>query len=139
MTRPVIEHEASWADLEAQPLKIVFIAGPYIGDGSVEAIEANIRDAEQYAVALANAGIGFFCPHLHTEHFGTKATAGEPFYHRLDYQFLLRSDAALFTPSWQSSSGARREHDWAIWKSLPVFYPKSPRDYDAILAWNNKT
>jgi hypothetical protein len=130
------QHVASWAHLEENPLKLVFIAGPYIGDGSVEAIEANIREAESYAVALANAGIGFFCPHLHTEHFGSKATADEPFYHRLDFQFLLRSDAALFTPRWKASSGARREHDWAEEKGLTIFYPESPSDIGDIIAWN---
>jgi predicted methyltransferase MtxX (methanogen marker protein 4) len=57
-----------WARLTENPLKIVVIAGPYIGDGRLETIERNIREAELYAVALANRGIGFFCPHLHTHH-----------------------------------------------------------------------
>ena len=35
-------------------MKIVFIAGPYTGDGTFEAIERNIREAEKYQIALAN-------------------------------------------------------------------------------------
>ncbi|QQR52149.1 hypothetical protein IPG36_06285 [bacterium] len=30
-----------WAPLGSRPMKIVFIAGPYIGDGKIETIEAN--------------------------------------------------------------------------------------------------
>ena len=35
-----------WSPLGSRPMKIIFIAGPYIGDGKIETIEANIRDAE---------------------------------------------------------------------------------------------
>lgn len=130
------ELDDAWALLDEAPLNIVFIAGPYFGDGREETIEANIREAEKYAVALANRGIGFFCPHLHTQHFGIKAQAGEPFYHRLDFQHLVRSDAALFTPRWSSSSGAKREEAWAKWRQMPTFFPTSPGDLEAIVEWN---
>jgi hypothetical protein len=127
-----------WAPLGDKPIKIVFIAGPYIGDGTPAVIAANIKEAESYAVALANHGIGFFCPHLHTHHFETKARAEETFYHALDFHFLTHADAILLTPRWQSSSGARRERDWALAKGLPVFYPDSPSPQDMyeIVVWN---
>lgn len=124
--------------IEADPLHLVFIAGPYFGDGTEATIEGNIQEAEAYAIALANAGIGFFCPHLHTRHFGLKATAGEPFYHRLDFQQLIRCDAVLFTPRWRSSSGARREHAWAQWRNMPIFFPQSPQDIEEIVDWNRQ-
>ena len=43
-------------------MELVFIAGPMTtgGDGSKEYITKNIQIAEQYTVALANVGIGFF-------------------------------------------------------------------------------
>jgi hypothetical protein len=116
-------------------MKIVFIAGPYIGDGRAETIEANIREAESFAIALANAHIGFFCPHLHTQHFGAKANAPETFFHALDFQFLSYADAVLLTPRWRTSSGASREREWAIAKGLPLFYPKSPADVKDVSAW----
>jgi hypothetical protein len=127
-----------WARLTEKPLKIVFIAGPYIGDGRVETIERNIREAESYAVALANRGVGFFCPHLHTHHFGTKALAEESFYHALDFHFLTTADAILLTPRWRTSSGARRERAWAFAKGLPMFYPQTPDDMQAITDWNDR-
>jgi hypothetical protein len=129
---------SSWAHLSANPLKIVFIAGPYIGDGSIETIESNIREAEAYAIALANHGIGFFCPHLHTHHFGTKANADETFYHQLDFHFLTQADGILLTPRWNTSSGAKRERDWAMAKGLPLFYPKSPEHMNELIAWNDR-
>lgn len=42
-------------------MKIVFIAGPYFGNGDKSKIQENIRNAERFQIALANAGIGFFC------------------------------------------------------------------------------
>ena len=64
-------------------MKIVFVAGPYTGDGKVETIERNIREAEKYQIALAEKQIGFFCAHNHTEHFSTKkgVCAPEDFYY----------------------------------------------------------
>ena len=118
-------------------LKIVFIAGPYFGNGDKEEIEKNILEAEKYQVALANAQVGFFCAHNHTEHFQEKARAPETFYYKLDFEFLKRSvDAILALPNWKESTGAKREIEWAINNNLPVFYPKSPDDLDEIIKWN---
>jgi hypothetical protein len=121
-------------------MKIVYIAGPYIGDGTVKSIEINIREAEKYQIALANKQIGFFCAHNHTEHFGNKAEkASEKFYHELDMQFLKRvADAVLAVPNWKSSSGARKEVEWAQESNLPIFFPKSTDDIEEIIKWNKE-
>ncbi len=117
-------------------LKIVFIAGPYFGKGNKEEIEKNIREAEKYQAVLANARVGFFCAHNHTEHFQEKAKAPETFYHELDVEFLKRSaDAVLAMPDWKKSPGAKREVEWAISNNLPVFYPESTDDLDEIIKW----
>lgn len=117
-------------------MKIVYIAGPYIGDGDRENIEANIREAEKYQIALANAGIGFFCPHNHSEHFQEKAKAPEIFYHELDMQFLKRgADAVLAMPGWEKSSGATHEIEWAKEQNIPIFYPASSFDIQEIITW----
>jgi hypothetical protein len=117
-------------------MKIVFIAGPYFGDGDYEKIEQNIRNAEQYQISLANAEIGFFCPHNHTEHFEKKAHAPEDFYRSLDMEALNRlADAIVAIPSWETSGGARAEIEWAKENNLPIFYPKSPQDLTEIINW----
>ena len=133
------ELDQAWKLIQDQPLNVVAILGPYFGDGREETIRANIAEAKSYAVALANLGIGFFCPHTHTQEFGSVAKAGEPFYHRLDFAFLLRvADAALFTPRWVASSGTRREHAWSTWRGLSCFYPESSQDLGEIVQWNSR-
>jgi hypothetical protein len=121
-------------------MRIVFIAGPYTGDGTPDVIERNIREAEQYAIALANLGIGFFCPHLHTAHFtsGKGAAAPEKFYYDLDMAFVEHCDALLAMPRWRESWGAPREVARAQELSRPVFFPSSPDDLDAIVEWHKK-
>ena len=117
-------------------MKIVFIAGPYFSGGDPKKIEENIRHAERYQVALANRGIGFFCPHNHTEHFEVKANAPESFYYELDMIFLERvCDALLAIPGWENSKGARREVECAKRMGLKVFYPSSLEDLDEVEMW----
>jgi len=117
-------------------MKIVFIAGPYFGDGDKAKIQDNIRNAEKYRIVLANSGIGFFCPHNHTEHFEIKASANEDFYRELDMIFLQKTaDAILAIPGWETSNGAKAEIEFAKRKGLPVFYPGSPADLGKVIAW----
>jgi hypothetical protein len=119
-------------------MKIIFIAGPYIGDGTVDVVEKNIREAEKYQMALANKEVGFFCPHNHTEHFTTKkgSTSPEQFYYDLDFQFLTRiADAILVMPSWEKSLGTQREVKWAKEKGMKMFFPKDPTDIEDVVKW----
>ena len=120
-------------------MKIVFIAGPYFGDGDYKKIEENIRNAEKYQIQLANRGIGFFCPHNHTEHFEKKAKAEEKFYRELDMLILSKvADAVLAIPGWEKSNGARAEIKWATVNNLKIFYPKSPEDLSDIISWSRE-
>jgi len=122
--------------VENKKMKIVFIAGPYFGDGDFGKIERNIRKAEEYQVQLANNDIGFFCPHNHTEHFERKAKANEKFYRELDMLMLsIVADAVLAIPGWEISSGAKAEIEWAVANNLKVFYPKSPKDINEVIVW----
>lgn len=109
-----------------------------MGDGKVETIERNIREAEKYAIALADRQVGFFCPHKHTEHFngGQKSTAPEQFYYDLDFYFLMHiADAVLVVPGWENSSGTKRELEWVKAKGLKTFYPKDPTDIGEVVKW----
>ena len=117
-------------------MKIVFIAGPYSGKNK-EIIEKNIRNAEKYQIALANAGVGFFCPHNHTGHFEEKATAPEEFYRKLDREILKRTcDGILVIPGWENSEGTKLEVEWARENNIPTFFPKSPKDLSEVINWS---
>ena len=117
-------------------LKVVFVGGPYFGDGKYETIDKNIKEAEEYSIALANRGIPHFCAHTHTAHFEVKAKAPEPHYYALDLAMLRNACSAyLAMPRWKDSRGARFEHEESIKLGLPIFYPKSPEDLDEVEAW----
>lgn len=127
-------------------MKIVFISGPLTtGAGSEkltlkEYIADNVKKAEKYQIALANAGIGCFCAHTHTSNHSEKGSvAPEQYYYELDLQFLYRaSDAVLAMPGWEKSKGAKAEVRWAIKNKLPIFYPKSPSDINNIVDWSRE-
>jgi hypothetical protein len=120
-------------------MKIIFISGPLTtgGDGSRDSIETNIRTAEKYQIVLANAGIGTFCPHTHTEWHSEKgSTAPEKYYYDMDLEFLKRaSDAVLAIPGWEKSTGAKNEVEVAQKTGIPVFFPKGPDDLDGVIQW----
>lgn len=124
-------------------MKIIFIAGPLStgGDGSREYKAKNVEHAEKYTVALANAGIGFFCAHSHTSlHHEKGSRAPEQFYYDLDFEFLKNvADAVLAIPGWEKSLGARREVEWARANGLPIFFPKSPENIKEVIAWHSGT
>jgi len=117
-------------------MKIVFIAGAYIGDGNRENIEKNIREAEKYQIALADAGVGFFCPHNHTEHFEEKSKAPEEFYRKLDRTILERTcDGIVVVPGWENSGGTKLEIEYAKENNIPIFFPKSLEDLSEVISW----
>lgn len=118
-------------------MKIIFIAGPYYSCGDSEKIKKNIYNAEQYQIALANHGIGFFCPHNHTKNFEQKSKASEDFYKEMDMLFLKRvSDAVLAIPGWEKSQGAREEIRWAKENNLKIFLPTSPDSLEDVVNWS---
>jgi hypothetical protein len=112
-------------------LRYIYIAGPYIGDGTHETIARNIYEAEQFQIGLVNRGIGHFCPHNHSRHFEQKANAAGDYWYEVTLHFLGSCDALLAMPRWRESRGARGEIQAANERGLPVFYPKSLYDDEA--------
>jgi len=124
-------------------MKIVYIAGQLTTgwDGKDrEYLVNNVRKAEQYQIALANSGIGSFCPHTHAcFHHEKGGTAPDEYYYKLGMEFLKRvADAVLAVPGWENSKGAKIEVEWAIKNNLPIFYPHSPQDIGNIIEWAKK-
>ena len=146
MTHVLVAVAKNLKSVVANNMKIVFISGPLTsGAGSEqparkEYIANNVKKAEAYQIALANAGIGSFCAHTHTmNHHEKGSKAPEKYYYELDLEFLYRaSDAVLAVPGWEKSQGAKAEIEWAKHHKLPVFYPKSPDNIDDIIIWAQK-
>ena len=101
-------------------MKVVYIAGPYIGSSYMD-IERNIHAAEEAAITLWNAGFGVFCPHLNTAHFEVKAHANEEQYKQFDMRMLSACDILYLLPTWGRSKGARDERAEAVAKGQPVY------------------
>jgi len=121
-------------------MKIVYIAGPLTTGWDRKDhkfIEDKIRAAEEYAIALVNQGIGFFCSHAHTAFHNEKGSKmSESYYYELAREFMKRSaDALLAMPGWETSKGAKMEVNLAKELNLPIFYPKSPDDLSEIIEW----
>ena len=107
-------------------MKIVYIAGPYMGAThdyrSYFEIERNITVAAEAAATLVTHGYGFFCPHLHSAHFEVIVPrAPVEFWRELDCAFLEVCDAMLMVGEWRESKGACHEKRVAEMRGLPVF------------------
>jgi hypothetical protein len=103
-------------------LKIVYIAGPYIGNGHYLTVERNIREAEAFAIELTKRRIGFLCPHLNSAHFQIKTDAPASFWYEMDLAILLHCDGIAFSPRWQESSGCKLEMEYAKKNGIQIFY-----------------
>lgn len=123
-------------------MKIVFIAGPFNGDGTDEARRKNVEIAKQYANALARHSIGFYCPHIHTMQLmlSEGAPADDSFFRGLNkYYFDSACSGLLLLPGWETSGGAKKELAEAEKRGWPVFKPSSLNDIQNIIDWNNAT
>jgi hypothetical protein len=100
---------------------LVYISGPMTAkDGRT--IEDNVAEGLRVYWELLQAGIPAFCPHLS----GAFPTAWSLLPHAewLAYDFAIidRSTHVLMMPRWESSTGAKMEHQYAIDSDVPVFY-----------------
>jgi len=108
-------------------MKIVYIAGPYMGKThdsySYHEIERNIGAAREAAAALVREGYGFFCPHLNSAHFEVITPEVEAdFWRDMDLCLLKAADAVLMLPRWESSRGAGAERIAGLDALLPIYY-----------------
>lgn len=108
-------------------MKYVYIAGPYTGPThdhrSYYAIDDHIRQAAAAAKMFAEAGVGYFCPHLHSAHFEVIAPEVSPqFWYELDIHFMEKCGAIVMLDGWEGSSGSKKEialmREW----ERPVFF-----------------
>lgn len=118
-----------------EPSVYVYIAGPYTGVHhdwrSYFEIDRNINRALEAAAALAQAGIGFFCPHAHSAHFEViRPEVKAPYWYALDIHFMRSCDALLLLVNWQHSKGSLEEKRLMEKWGRPVF-----ESVDSVIAW----
>ena len=111
---------------------LVYIAGCYNSKDGYNGIEKNIREAEKYAIELANNNIAFICPHLNSNHFEVKAKANEDFYYKQDIELLKCCNIMIVIPGWENSVGVKNEIEYAKNHDIQIFYVESVNDIKKI-------
>ena len=96
---------------------IVYISGAYSNGDR----EENVARARRVAIELLKRGLTPLCPHTHYHNFDHEGVDYDAII-RADVELLLRCDAVLMLPGWQTSNGAKIEHKRAIEEGIPVFY-----------------
>jgi hypothetical protein len=89
-------------------VKLVYVAGPYRGK-TAWAIACNIHAARVLGAEVALAGAYPVIPHSNTSHMD--GLTPDAFWLDGTLELMVRCDAAIFTPDWQRSSGARTERE----------------------------
>lgn len=103
-------------------VKLVYIAGPYMGK-SREEIELNIKSAQQNAKYAVLKGWMPVIPHKNTELFEILTPdVSIDFWYNGTLKLLDKCDAILMCPGWEFSTGANSEHYFAVDKGLDIFY-----------------
>ena len=85
-------------------------------------VEENVAAGLKVYLDLLRAGIPAFCPHLGGAF--PSAWADVPWETWLDYDLAVidRSTHVLMLPRWQESTGAQKEHDYAMQIGKPVIF-----------------
>ena len=102
-------------------MKVIYIAGPYRNKSEYEVSE-NIRIAGWYALHVWKLGGVALCPHKNTAFFGGAHNISDDVWLRGDLELLNRCDAIYVTSTWQDSSGAKAEVQFALDHNIPVLY-----------------
>lgn len=111
-------------------MKIVFLAGPFRGDGSKESKLSNVETARQWVNKFIEAEIPYYSPHLNvsqeTLNYGSTKDEFATNVHNL---ILGQAEILAVLPDYQESSGTLAEIANAESKGMPVVYLDKP---DAI-------
>lgn len=111
-------------------MKLVFLAGPFRGDGSEAAKRENITLARKFVKALVAEQIPYYSPHLNISEETIGYSSEWDFYaERLNEQILESCSVLAVLPGWEASSGTKNEIEKATRQGIPIVYMA---DKDAI-------
>lgn len=120
-------------------MKLVFVAGPYRGEGKLGEIERNIAQSARFQSALAHAGIVAYSPNIHDAHWETLNGGNERAARTLkvftEWVLAERADALAVMPGWETSAGTKVEIATSTERGIPIFYLKDEADLAELLAW----
>lgn len=102
---------------------LIYIAGPLRSDTPIS-VRRNVEAARDLGLRVAEAGAYPVIPHTMTADFDKLLTY--QFWLDGTLQLLARCDAIILTHTWEKSTGARAEHDWAQQHSMPSYVDVDP-------------
>lgn len=109
---------------------LLYVSGPYSGEGEVE---SNIAQARKVAIALWEKGHAVIVPHLNTAHMEKDCKATYDQFLAGDLMMIARCDGMVMAPDWEFSKGAKIEYEYAESLKLPVWeYPDLPDLHPSI-------
>lgn len=120
-------------------MKLVFVAGPYRGEGKPGEIERNIAQSARFQAALAHAGVVAYSPNIHDAHWETLNGGGEEAARTLkvftEWVLAEAVSALAVMPEWETSAGTKVEIATATKRGIPIFYLKDETDLTELLTW----
>lgn len=117
-------------------MKVIFIAGPYRGDGSREAKYANIELARKYVHSFVEHEIAFYSPHLNLNQEAVKFDKDKSAYAiKMNHSILIRCDAVAVLPGWRDSRGTLGEIEMMKGLNKEVFYLDEEDALSKILSY----
>jgi hypothetical protein len=103
-------------------MKVIYIAGKYrSGDGEYY-VRQNIRKAEEAALFVWLHGGVALCPHKNTAGFGGAYNLPDEVWLNGDLRLLQLCDAVWLIEGWETSSGAKLEHEVARKQNIPCLF-----------------
>lgn len=105
------------------PLPLIYVAGPFRGPTPI-AVRRNIEAARDLGLRVAECGAYPMIPHTMTADFDKLLT--DQFWLDGTLEMLKRCDAIILTHTWEKSSGARTEYDWARQHGMPSYVDVDP-------------
>jgi len=120
-------HEAERLMHTIENYPLVYIAGPFRANGKDdirdEDVKKNVAHAMDVARQLWESGIAALCPHANTSMEFTEGRTDPQMFLDADIKMMMACDAVLMLDNWQSSEGAKREHEIAEKLGMPIYEP----------------
>lgn len=104
-------------------LPLIYIAGPFRGLTPLD-VRRNVEAARDLGLRVAEAGAFPVIPHTMTADFDQLLT--DQFWLDGTLALLARCAGIVLTHTWERSTGARTEHDWAQRHNMPIYIDVDP-------------
>lgn len=100
---------------------MVYMAGPITArDGFT--VEQNVKASVDIYIRLVRAGVIAFCPHLSAAFPEALDEVDYEVWMAYDFAIIDRATHVLMLPRWETSAGARREHEYARLLGKTIIY-----------------